>query len=169
MEVVRVEGVELDRCPFCGGVWFDRDELEAVTRHPLEVEPLAGHTTRRCAYCRISLTTALVQAVPIEVCTACRGAYLDDGELVELAKREISWRRSAAPAEDADRAEFICRGCGERLDVRDGYATSGGLACGRCLAPLEAAAPSPNLMVNRDPEPATIDVLDLVVDFFMRR
>jgi Zn-finger nucleic acid-binding protein len=81
--------VELDRCPRCGGIWFDWGELEQVTRRALEPELLEGHTERRCAYCGITLLAAVLPGgVPVETCSACRGLYLDAGELAELGGEE---------------------------------------------------------------------------------
>src|SRR5690349_10313553 len=81
--------VELSRCPGCGGIWFDWGELAQVTGRKLEPELLDGHTERRCAYCRITMAPAVLPgAVPVETCTACRGIYLDAGELTELGGHE---------------------------------------------------------------------------------
>jgi hypothetical protein len=143
MLAVDLDGVEVDRCPFCGGVWFDRGELERVTGRVLEAEPLAGSTTRRCAFCRITLSTAMIGSIPVEVCDSCRGTYLDDGELEELANREISWRRMAGPPAPSRVEQFMCRGCGEAHDIRDAMTTAYGLSCPRCYPMLQAGSPGP--------------------------
>ena len=143
MLAVELDGVEVDRCPFCGGVWFDRGELESVTGRALEAEPLSGHTTRRCASCRLPLSTAMIGSVPVEVCGSCRATYLDDGELEELAGREISWRKARGPASSSEGERFMCRGCGEAHDVRDAMTTAYGLSCPRCYPMLEAGSQGP--------------------------
>src|SRR5262245_50490580 len=77
--------VELDRCPACWGLWFDWAELGQVLGCSFEPELIEGHTSRRCALCRITLYTALLPGgIPAETCTSCRGIYLDAGELAEL-------------------------------------------------------------------------------------
>ena len=89
MQLFYAKDVELERCGRCGGLWFNWGELEAVTGRDLEPEPLDGETSRRCAYCRITLVPALLPGgVPVETCTACRGLYLDAGELTELGVDE---------------------------------------------------------------------------------
>jgi Zn-finger nucleic acid-binding protein len=85
MQLYYAKDVELERCGQCGGLWFNWGELEAVTGRDLEPEPLGGETSRRCAYCRITLVPGVLPGgVPVESCTACRGIYLDAGELTEL-------------------------------------------------------------------------------------
>ena len=89
MQVFYAKAVELDRCGRCGGIWFDWGELESVTGRVLEPEPLGGETARRCAYCRITMVPAVLPGgIPVETCTACRGLYLDAGELSELGAEE---------------------------------------------------------------------------------
>lgn len=81
--------VRLDRCPACGGLWLDFGKLQAVTGRELEPELLGGHTSRRCPFCRITLAPAsLPGGVPVETCTACRGVYLDAGELSAMGGAE---------------------------------------------------------------------------------
>ncbi|MHB8875990.1 MAG: zf-TFIIB domain-containing protein [Myxococcaceae bacterium] len=89
MQAFFAKEVELGRCGRCGGLWFDWGELQAVTGKPLEPERLEGETARRCAFCRITLAPAVLPGgIPVETCTACRGLYLDAGELTELGGDE---------------------------------------------------------------------------------
>lgn len=41
LEPVYVDGVEIDVCENCGGVWLDRGELERMAR-PVEAKPAAA-------------------------------------------------------------------------------------------------------------------------------
>lgn len=77
--------VELDRCPFCNGLWFDPAELEEVLGRKL-VGKLdeTTVTARRCATCHIPMRSVELGGLQVEVCTTCRGVFLDAGELVAL-------------------------------------------------------------------------------------
>ena len=142
MQVFKVRTVEIDRCPFCGGLWFDRGELEAVTRKPLAVERFEGHTSRRCAFCQLTLATAFVGSVPAEVCTTCLGTYLDDGELEELAQRRVSMERVGAPVA-REEVTYRCVGCGDALNLDTGITTSRGISCRNCYGRSDFGGPSP--------------------------
>jgi Zn-finger nucleic acid-binding protein len=95
---VRIDGVKLDRCPKCAGIWLDRGELETVMMLKLsEVESnfedqtatrggadeAAGYM--RCPRCperrlqRISYT--VMHPVRIDRCEQCLGNWLDKSEL----------------------------------------------------------------------------------------
>jgi len=158
MQRFLVEQVELDRCPFCGGMWFDRGELESVSGRALTLERLAGDTTRRCAYCGITLQTALLESTPAEVCGSCLGTYLDDGELEALAQRKVSLPRGDAPELSRREAvQFQCAGCGKVLALNEGVTTPRGVSCGSCYGMLEFGAGSPrthnNALSLRDDAP----------------
>jgi Zn-finger nucleic acid-binding protein len=131
------EDVEVDRCEGCGGIWFDWGELAQVLGKPLQPELLEGETSRRCAYCRISMLPAVLPGgVPVETCSACRGIYLDAGELRELGGEEPDppEPEPAAPVAEALSAfnSFACVKCGKRFPVAKGNAIRGGLACAEC-------------------------------------
>ena len=38
LELIRREGIEIDRCPQCRGVWLDHGEIEKVINHTLSAE-----------------------------------------------------------------------------------------------------------------------------------
>lgn len=143
MQVFTAREVEIDRCPFCGGIWLDRGELEAVTQKPLVVERFDGHTTRRCVYCAVTMATALVGSVPAEVCTACLGAYLDDGELEELAGRSVKLSRTDAPVVATAGITYRCVGCGDTLTIDQALTTSRGMSCRHCYGRTDFGGPSP--------------------------
>lgn len=160
--------VEVSRCSSCGGIWFDWGELAKVIGRTLEPEPLNGYTERRCAYCRITMAPAVLPGgIPVETCTACRGIYLDAGELTELGGSEPPPPRpsgSASPAlSRAERREksaemlrdvntFACVKCGKRFPLREGNALRGGLACRACT-------PQP----HHPPRANQRDLLDILV------
>jgi Zn-finger nucleic acid-binding protein len=77
--------IELDLCNFCHGIWFDGGELEQLLRRKL-VGALddTQQSSRRCPACKTTLHPAVLGNLRIEVCTTCKGIFLDDGELVAL-------------------------------------------------------------------------------------
>lgn len=169
MREYHVGSVEVDRCPKCLGMWFDWGELEQATGRSLEPELFEGHTERRCAFCRITLRTALLPgAIPVETCTSCRGIFLDAGELTELGGHEPSLpprvpEPEPEPPEPPPRSvnTFACAKCGLRYPMTEGNATARGLMCRRC-------APQPHPERERrlfaEPDDDDDSVVDVVVD-----
>ncbi len=112
LAVLDVDGLELDSCPSCQGVWFDNDELRQGK--DLSDENLVWmdfelwkHTDRfelqpgvECPKCAVTMGSMLYgdTGVTVEHCSKCRGVWLDEGELEhivrslqdELAKRSAS-------------------------------------------------------------------------------
>src|SRR5687768_9956618 len=84
MQPFQAGRVELDRCTFCKGLWFDGQELQRVLAKPAAPEISPGKTSRRCAKCHITLQPAELGGLRIEVCTTCHGLFLDEGELRAL-------------------------------------------------------------------------------------
>jgi Zn-finger nucleic acid-binding protein len=77
--------VELDRCTFCRGLWFDGGELETVLGKKLAPTFSAGmQTSRKCATCSKPMVPAELGGLRIEVCRIDRGFFLDENELVAL-------------------------------------------------------------------------------------
>lgn len=76
--------VELDRCTFCNGLWFDGGELEQVLgkRLAAKLDPLT--TSRKCPVCAVGMRAAEVGGLRVEFCETCHGVFLDDGELRAL-------------------------------------------------------------------------------------
>jgi len=110
--------VTVDGCAGCGGLWFDHQELNSLARDPsvglMEVErafqqPLAAVPaggSMRCPRCRVELyefTFPHTPEVRLDACPACKGIWLDDGELQQIAERIARGRqepgRAAAEAE----------------------------------------------------------------------
>ena len=87
------EGVTLDFCRGCGGVWLDAGEMAELMQF-LEAEPPSGieditSMQLTCPSCGGALTE--VEHPPeseilIDICTACAGVWLDRGELVKLRR-----------------------------------------------------------------------------------
>jgi len=99
LETVKVGQVDVDRCPRCQGLWFDRRELKRVLEGfseggplPLSVgtEHIEGHdeTAATCPRCDLPLArseTIAVAGLHWDTCDKCGGAWLDGGELTTIA------------------------------------------------------------------------------------
>lgn len=108
LEPVVVDGTEVDRCPACGGVWFDKGELgetlRTATRQlgPLVEEgsapsaaggpgpALANDPDRVRGTCPrdkrrlLAVESARCPDLTVDECSTCGGIWLDGGELASL-------------------------------------------------------------------------------------
>ena len=103
MVTIEFEGVEIDRCTHCKGIWFDagesdwlfgEDAAEAIDTG----DPLTGKKTNeidryRCPRCdggMLRMVDPRRSQIRYEECTSCRGSFFDAGEFSELIKDAIS-------------------------------------------------------------------------------
>lgn len=107
LEPVVVDGTEVDRCPACGGVWFDKGELGEALRHPRDLGPLvaegsaaapsrgpaaalANDPDRTPGVCPrdrrrlLPVQSARYPELTVDACSICGGLWLDGGELASL-------------------------------------------------------------------------------------
>ena len=96
LSVTSVQGIDVDRCSTCGGIWFDEQELPRLLRiTPQELTPLHGgaapedlNTKRgvcpREATPLLRVYSAQNPAIVVDACTQCRGIWLDGGEFDRL-------------------------------------------------------------------------------------
>ncbi len=98
--VVEREGIELDWCVACLGLWFDDGELELLgekTGRVIDVSDLDAHAARisrgdrRCPRCpkrmaQLELPVGATEVIVIDRC-AEHGFWLDRGELGTLLTR----------------------------------------------------------------------------------
>jgi uncharacterized protein len=118
--VAEREGIELDWCPSCRGLWFDAGELELLAEKagrvlpsgavaaPDEKDP-AG-TARSCPRCDRKLETASLGSelkVTLDRCGAGHGLWFDHGELGSLMAR--------LPVTPGSHPEAVLRFLGEVL------------------------------------------------------
>lgn len=97
--IVELEGVEVDYCLACHGVWFDTGELDLVielaggdpselaeTLHPTG----RRHTpTRRCPRCSRRMRIGVIgqtETVEVDCCPDGHGIWLDANELAAIVK-----------------------------------------------------------------------------------
>jgi len=98
-ESVMQNGVELDSCEMCQGVWLDKGELEQMVKtHPkishmyFNVEEIVNQkqsTEFACPNCHSVLLTGAFSHFPetiVEVCETCEGIWCDRHELTELVQ-----------------------------------------------------------------------------------
>jgi len=100
MFVVEFEGIEIDTCPSCEGVWLDGGELEALvgTPPPAKERPDQdlGPPTLDCPICVDKLVKDRYAGtgVVVDKCPHGDGIWLDRGELEQILK-------ALAPSPDA--------------------------------------------------------------------
>ena len=89
------QGLEVDLCPKCGGLWLDRGEITRAAKLP-EAElarlrtlltgssgppPVPTPNMAPCPACTGSLSEVVLGAVHVDYCGTCHGIFLDRGEL----------------------------------------------------------------------------------------
>ncbi len=114
---VRVyDGVSLDLCEACAGIWFDDGELrqliqtdpvaltsleESAAKNAVESAPATG---RRCPSCaRVLDRYRYLYDSPLELdrCDACQGIWVEDGELAKMQSILDERSRPDSPREQA--------------------------------------------------------------------
>ena len=87
------DGVEVDSCPACGGLWLDAGELQALARKPQQAAQSLHHlpsvhktadgddASKPCPACGGKLAIASFEGVSLEHCSSCDGLFVDRGEL----------------------------------------------------------------------------------------
>lgn len=156
---LRVSDVELDTCPRCHGLWFDRGELERFPDRPPVRAFLAaarqapsrcrkrGHLVAReqtvCATCRSApvacpgcgsrLGRVVTSAGSLDVCPRCEGVWLDAGQFELLEGVTNPQARPAGSVAAA--ASQRCSACAVGLQLRDAFAYEGDVYCARCRPP----------------------------------
>lgn len=134
MQGLRREEIELERCAPCGGVWFDRGELEqlSVSRaRPLRIQPLET----RCGACQGPLMEVRLGTLRGASCVRCEGVFIDGASMAQLPEHNAL---SSLPSK---RAQVRCRGCAAFIPVGQATSTPAGPSCASC-APTEPAPSS---------------------------
>jgi serine/threonine protein kinase/Zn-finger nucleic acid-binding protein len=99
-----LDGLIVDRCASCRGVWLDYGELDRIIGHATEQETMLpgqqfqpaplDRLVGSCPTCRIGLMAYAVPGVPasLEICPRCLGVWFDAGELRLLSEGGVvSW------------------------------------------------------------------------------
>lgn len=138
MSRVFAKAVELDLCQFCGGVWFDRGEVLAVTG---QSEWLGARGPRHllCPDCAEPMVRGAIRDCSVEQCLRCSGTYVPPQTVDLLAGEEI--RFLPIPEERPGGAlEFRCGGCGDKLPLERAVTTARGLACINCAGTMDSVS-----------------------------
>ena len=107
------QGLEVDLCPKCGGLWLDRGEITRAAKMPeAELERLRGLLTdgkgppplpteniAPCPACPGSLAEVLLGTVHVDYCNKCHGIFLDRGELPPPSRPSARESRETSPHE----------------------------------------------------------------------
>ena len=98
MEKVDIEGVEIDRCLSCKGLWFDKLEDDALKHGAAELDtgdPSMGATRNadnqiKCPVCENILLLRMMgprkSNIWFETCPSCYGLFFDAGEFKDTGK-----------------------------------------------------------------------------------
>lgn len=133
---LRLGQVEVDWCPACRAVWFDRGELAAAFELDGAVELTRQQPACACPACprgrRSELWFSRLDQVPLLACLTCGGAFVTEAAL-KAGPRPHRWTLQAT---------FRCAGCADRYPL----SKLGGvdpLTCARCQAerPITEAPP----------------------------
>jgi len=126
-----IQGVGIETCQTCGGLWFGPGKLErfAERASPHELLPLARHAPGRCRRgghavsqamvccavcggapascpsCQLRLAMVSTPVCVIDICASCHGIWLDAGEL-EMLKRAGPPTASPPPAPSSVRGKW---------------------------------------------------------------
>ncbi len=100
MITIELEGVEIDYCTDCGGIWLDAGELELLLGNPeqagkllnsFKVDTACTEKARRCPICLKKMQKVIVgQSTPTLLIDKCRkgdGLWFDKGELQDILNR----------------------------------------------------------------------------------
>jgi len=97
MAVKDFDGMEVQYCPDCGGVWLKGGDMEDL----IGLDPDSGRVIS-CEECGWTMNTRVILGVEIDYCPSCGAVWLDPGELEKIVlkhhakgKRElIDWIKS---------------------------------------------------------------------------
>jgi PAT family beta-lactamase induction signal transducer AmpG len=115
MEQLVYDDVEIDRCTFCKGLWFDAGEIGLLHNKEAAAAIDTGdqktgkmHNTvnnypcPRCAGEMVHMVDAKQTHIRYEECNACKGSFFDAGEFADLSEFTISdiFKRIYKPQRD---------------------------------------------------------------------
>ena len=103
MEQVDYEGIEIDRCNHCKGIWFDAGEREALRDNKAAIAVDTGdaktgrqanefddYSCPRCSGAMVRVVDWHQTHIWYEECSSCSGSFFDAGEFVDLTQHTIS-------------------------------------------------------------------------------
>lgn len=103
MEQINYDGVEIDRCKYCKGIWFDPGESELLRHKSAAVaidtgdaaigrrsNKIENYRCLRCSGEMLRVVDPEQKHIWYEVCDSCGGSFFDAGEFTDLAQHTIS-------------------------------------------------------------------------------
>jgi PAT family beta-lactamase induction signal transducer AmpG len=103
MDVLEIEGTQVDRCSKCYGLWFDPGEIDKLRNRrsaaAIDIgDPEVGGSRNsidsyrcpRCGGAMSKLADPLQKHIWYEKCDECQGSYFDAGEFADLATLSLS-------------------------------------------------------------------------------
>lgn len=103
MQQIMIDGIEVDRCSGCHGLWFDDGELSKLSNKEaaaaLDIgdvktgkkqNEIEHYRCPRCAGSMNRLVDPEQTHIWFEQCDSCRGSFFDAGELTDLANVSVS-------------------------------------------------------------------------------
>ncbi len=90
---VRGPDVTIDKCPSCGGVFLDKNELLRISgdfrlnKYLRDKVALDSDSQLVCPHCGGIMDLEHIAGAEVEVCLTCFGLWLDKGELAALKDR----------------------------------------------------------------------------------
>lgn len=103
MEQVEYEGVEIDRCSRCNGVWFDEGEVEQLAHKDAataidtgsakigrRLNTIEEYRCPRCGGEMLQKSDSEQSHIWYETCGDCHGSFFDAGEFRDLAQVTVS-------------------------------------------------------------------------------
>ena len=98
MAVLELDGVEIDYCFDCGGIWLDAGELELLMGSSekkdeilssfQDVDKICKEKKRPCPICKKSMKKVIIKTengeVLIDECVERHGVWFDKGELYQI-------------------------------------------------------------------------------------
>ncbi len=103
MEQVQFDGVEIDRCKNCNGMWFDVGESDALRNEKAataidigdshggkQMNEIDRYRCPRCNGGMMRMADSQQSDIWYEECTSCKGTFFDAGEFKDLSEGTIS-------------------------------------------------------------------------------
>lgn len=99
MPHTQIDGLKLEHCFECGGMWLEQKEIVHLLQRPqvpysLLKPParspgsvLVPHGERQCSHCLSPLRSVNMEGVKLEGCDRCNGMWLESGDLLMLRER----------------------------------------------------------------------------------
>lgn len=138
---VDVDGVKLQGCGRCGGVWVDNESalrilgapkrifVELSTRAAKNAQIGATRSSQPvCAVCPALLDKTVIHRITLDICSD-HGSWFDAHELAALTRVLLG---EATPARPAAPNSVPCSGCGATIPTASANITGDGMQCDVC-------------------------------------